>query len=136
MAEITLEMLQASKVRQTMHFDGPRGKDGFFGYMYAGIEYPRMQRKVTYWRANRGTTVEWYVDGAKVGDNLADALPALNQPPVLTEAESAALALFGEDWQPWKGMDIPYEVVRALGDKGMIEAERGQMRRRQEVTHD
>lgn len=135
MAEITLEMLQASKLRETMHFDGPRGPKGFFGYIYAGIEHPRLQRKVTYWRANRGTTVEWYVDGVKVGDSLADTLDALNQPPVLTETESAALALLGNDWRSWKDTGIAYEVVRALGDKGMIEAQRGQMRRRQVASN-
>jgi hypothetical protein len=51
-------------------------------------------------------------------------------PEDVAEAPHAMVA-----WQPWKGMDIPYEVVRALGDKGMIEAERGQMRRRQEASN-
>lgn len=129
MGEITLEMLHASKLRETMHFDGPRGPKGFFGYMYAGIEYPRLQRKVTYWRANKGTTIEWYVDGQSVGDNLADALPALNQPPVMTEAETAALAQFGPDGKTWKGSDIPYEVVRGLADKGLVAVERGLVRK-------
>lgn len=130
MTEITLEMLEACKVRQTMHFDGPRGKNGFFGYMYACVEYPRLQRKVTYWRSNRGTTIEWMVDGTKVGTDLADAVPALNQPVALTEAETAAMALISDEGQHWKELDIAYEVLRALDDKGMIVAERGQVRLR------
>jgi hypothetical protein len=135
MGEITVEMLKASKVRETMHFDGPRGRKGFFGYMYACVEFPRLQRKVTYWRGNRGTTIEWLVDGVKVGEALADAVVALNQPPVLTDAESAALALFSDEPKHWKDMDVSYEVLRALQDKGMVVAERGLVRLRKEATN-
>lgn len=134
MAEITLDMLQASKVRETMHFDGPRGPKGFFGYFYQGIEFPRLQRKVTYWRGTKGTTIEWYVDGVRVGDTLADAVVPLNHPVSLTEDETAALAAFDDDWKSWKDASVSYEVLRALQDKGAVEAQRGMVRRRQEAT--
>lgn len=128
---ITIETLLESKLQHRAHLDGPRGKAGWFGDIHACVEHPRLRRMVKYMRADRSTRVSWQVDGVDVGTSLANAVPALNVPPVLTAEEAAALNFVTPDWQDLRRAPLPgFQMLMQLDVKGIIEFEKGQCRLR------
>ena len=128
---ITLDDLNRSRMHHTTHLDGPRGRDGWFGDMHACTEYPRLQRRVRYWRHDRSHDVTWFVDGAEVGPDLAAVVPLLNIPPVLTADEQAALEHVGTEFADLRRQDgVSLEALLMLRAKGVIEFHAGACRRR------
>lgn len=120
---ITLDDIKRSTLREYMHLNGG-GK--FFGYGYRGIEYPRLARLIKYWKKDRSTTIEWFVDGNPIA-KLEDAVDLLNKPPVLSEAELAELRKVTMEYADLRKVLSP-EALFYLPAKGVIEARDGKCR--------
>jgi hypothetical protein len=126
---ITLADLEAAHIVHAAHLDGPRGRNGWFGDMHRCVQYPRLQRRVRYFRKDRSHDVTWYVDGQEVGKALADALPLLNVPPELTDEEKRVLDMVTDDFVDLRRQGITVELLM-LQNKGLIEFAEGKCRRR------
>jgi hypothetical protein len=130
---ITLDDLKNCTLRETTHLNGPSGPKGWFGYMYECIQYPRLQRRVRYFRRDRSHDVTWYVDGAEVygvtpETALAHATDLLNQPPTLTPEEQAVLDKVTGDFVDHR-QEMDVTTLLMLRSKGMIEFKEGKCRR-------
>lgn len=125
---VTLADLEKSKLRHAAHIDGPRGRDGWFGDMHRCVEYPRLQRRVRYFRKDRSHDVTWYVDGKEAGRDLEDALPLLNSPVVLTEDEQRVFDLVTDEYVDLRRQGVT-EHLLTLQNKGLIEFADGKCRR-------
>lgn len=125
---ITVEDLKGLRLRHQAHLDGPRGPKGWFGDVRQCIEHPRLSRFDKCHRATRKVEVIWQVDWQPCA-SLEEAVAKLNEAPVLTDAEKAALERVTDDWQDLrKGGGINDLIM--LGYKGLIEWEDGKCRRR------
>jgi hypothetical protein len=110
---------------QTMHLNG--GSE-WFGYVYRCVEHPRLSRHDKYMRKDRSVASVWWADGVPC-ETLETALDAIQQPPVLTDEERAALELVPAEWADIRDQ-LEYRVGRSLADKGLVEWEHGKCRRR------
>lgn len=108
--------LKGCHMRQTMHLNG--GSE-WFGYAYQCVEHPRLQRLDRYLRKDRSVESTWSADGVDHVD-LQAALDALQTPPVLTEDERAALARVPAEFVRLRDV-LPYQMIKALDAKGLIE---------------
>lgn len=122
---ITAADLANCHMREEAHYNGGRE---FFGYGYRCIEHPRIYQIVKYYRKDRSTVIEWYVDGERVAD-LAAAADRLSAPPTITAQEREALAGLSTEFTPKRDLDYDFEVFRRLADKGLIEWKDGHCRR-------
>lgn len=119
---VTRETLATCHMRETMHLNG--GKE-WFGYIHQCVEHPRLSRKDKYTRKDRGVHSTWRVDGQECAD-LDAALAALSQPVVLTDDERDALIQWRDDFTTaWAARGDNYAMMRALGDKGLIDGKTG-----------
>ncbi len=143
---VTPDMLRTATMRQDAHLNGG---SVFFGYTYRCIQYPRLEKIVKYYKRDRSMKVTWRVDGADPEYASAEeALPALNTPPVLTEAEQHVLGFVTKEWRYLDRKDMPEELkslktgmfepgslsysLYMLRAKGLIEAQQAMYRLRQE----
>lgn len=119
---VTREALAACHMRETMHLNG--GKE-WFGYIHQCVEHPRLSRKDKYTRKDRGVHSTWRVDGIECAD-LDAALAALALPVSLNDEERAALLQWRDDFAAaWAARGTNYAMMRALGDKGLVNGKSG-----------
>lgn len=118
--------LRQCTMRRTTHLNGG---GVFFGWVWACIEHPRLQRMdKCYRRAARPVEITYMVDGAPVA-SLDEAAERLNSPPTLSDELAAALCWIGPDFADHR-KTVGYELLRALTDRGFLEwGERGMCRR-------
>lgn len=127
---ITVDDLKGCRMRHRAHLDGPRGPKGWFGDVRVCIEHPRLSRFDKCHRATRKVELIWQVDGEACA-SLDEAVAKLNEPPVLTDSEKAALESVTDEWQDLRRQGITADLL-TLGYKGMIEWEDGKCRRRKQ----
>lgn len=124
MSKLTVADLRQCTMVQTTHLNGGRE---FFGYVFACVEHPRLQRMDKYWRKTRTMTIEYRVDGIAV-TSLDEAAERLNLPPTMTDEQRAAFDKVGADYEDHR-KTIGYELLRQLADRNLIEWDSGKVRR-------
>lgn len=99
------------------------------GFIYQGIEQPRIQRIDIYER-NGSVTSEWRLDGEELEDDDLDRVAdLLKEPPKLTPDDLFLLATIPED--RWVDLRRSHDVanLKRLSDRGLIEWRKGTVKR-------
>lgn len=121
---LTVEDARAWRMREAAHYNG--GKV-FFAYLHRCIEHPRLSRYDRYERKDRSVTSTWRTDGVD-RSSLAEAVDALNSPPVFSAEELGFLQGSPEDYEPDRRAGLSYELADRVRNKGGIEFEKGRFR--------
>lgn len=111
-------------MRESAHYNG--GKV-FFAYLHRCVEQPRLSRFDRYERKDRSVKSTWKVDGQD-RESFAEAVEALNTPPVFAEDELAFLADAPLDYEAERRPGLNYEIADRVRNKGAIEFEHGRYR--------
>lgn len=112
------------RMRERQHYNG--GKE-FFAYLHQCVEQPRLARYDRYDRKTRSVTSTWRTDGYDMA-SLADALEALNKPPVFSAEELGFLRGSPEDFEPERRPGVDYELAHRVDAKNGIEWQKGRFR--------
>lgn len=100
--------------RDAVHYNG--GKE-FFGYGHRCETQPRLLVIDKYFKKDRSAQRSYLVDGKQPFTTLAEALAALDKPPMLSDEELTLLRGLPDGWSyPEKRGDL-----LPLADMGMIE---------------
>jgi hypothetical protein len=124
MARLTEVDAKQWHMRESAHYNG--GKV-FFAYLHRCVEQPRLSRFDRYERKDRSVTSTWRTDGQDRA-SLADAVEALNTPPVFSADEMAFLASSPDDYEAERREGLDYQLADSVLNKGAIEFERGRFR--------
>lgn len=120
---LTRQQLESDSLwlRDTAHLNGG---EVFFGHLDSCVTYPRLQRVVKYYKADRSTKITWSVDGNYDVETIEEAIELLSKAPVFSEEETAALKLIDDTWKRMRGVADVLILIN-LRRKGAIEASRG-----------
>lgn len=122
--KLTVEDANLWHMRESAHYNG--GKV-FFAYLHRCVEQPRLSRFDRYERKDRSVASTWRVDGQDMA-SFADAVEALNTPPVFTAEELSFLAEAPLDYEPERRPGLNYELADSVRNKGAIEFDHGRYR--------
>ncbi len=116
--------LKQCTMRQTIRLNGG---SAWFGYVFACVEHPRLQRVDKCDRKTKKTTIKYQVDGEDVA-SLDQAAERLNAPPVVTQEMRAALDAIGSEYGDHR-KSLGYSTLKKLENCGLIEwGDRGMCR--------
>lgn len=126
MSKLTIDDAKSWHMREAIHYNG--GKV-FFAYLHRCVEQPRLSRYDRYERKGRSVASTWRVDGIDQ-PSFAEAVAALNNPPVFTADELSFLATIPCDYDPdidiRKTMNL--HISEAVRNKGAVEWASGRCR--------
>lgn len=118
MGRLTAEDAKSWHMREAAHYNG--GWE-FFAYLHRCVEQPRLSRFDRYGRKDRSVISTWRTDGIDQ-PSLADAVEALNTPPVFDGEELAYLASLPSEWtRKTVPNTINWEVNERVTNKGGVE---------------
>lgn len=128
-----IKLNDVPSVQTRMRNIGHVNAEHWFGYVYQGVEEPRLQRHDQYARGTQQVTSVWAVDGERCAD-AAEADRRLATPPVVTAADWQLLQIVPTDWADIRRTDedraTRYVALKRLSDRGLIEWDKGRCRRR------